>query len=541
MIAINKKHIPLRSLVVCALLAFSSLGCAAIRAPLTCPKEGGPAWTELRSAHFVLLTDVDMERASARLTELEAMHTALAALIRRGAAEPAGKVEVVFFERAEDFYEVAGQERTKGGYFTTRLAGDIQPQPIMVMPSNFAEETRELFQHELAHRLLHLRFGRLPTWLNEGLAQYYSTLRIEADGVRLGGRLTSIDFSERPFFWESWYEGAYQLQVPASKAPTIQTLLASDGPAFYLTAGTDPSRDDRERQAALYAGAWKLVQFLLNGPGPGDRARFEAVLAAIERGSDARSAFQQSFGDAGLARLEVAFRDYLTEVRLDRLVFQLRPPPPVAPASVHTLSEGELHLLWARLLPWKQGAMARVLHELDDAAREEPSSPEVRFQRAIFFMREERLDEAKAELGAALAARPEDPRYLLAWILHHRVTPSVIAGQRGREIPREVVDRLARVASSATELNEVAWYHAERRHPDEAMPFAERAVRLDPLCWTCLDTYALVLFEKGRLDEAMKASDRAVSVLPEKVSAPGIHLLHRQIEQAVAEERRSRK
>lgn len=95
-----------------------------------------------------------MERASARLTELEAMHTALAALIRRGAAEPAGKVEVVFFERAEDFYEVAGQERTKGGYFTTRLAGDIQPQPIMVMPSNFAEETRELFQHELAHRPL---------------------------------------------------------------------------------------------------------------------------------------------------------------------------------------------------------------------------------------------------------------------------------------------------------------------------------------------------------------------------------------------------
>lgn len=107
-------------------------------------------------------------------------------------------------------------------------------------------------------------------------------------------------------------------------------------------------------------------------------------------------------------------------------------------------------------------------------------------------------------------------------------------GQRGREIPPEVVDWLARVASSATELNEVAWYHAERRNPDEAMPFAERAVRLDPLCWTCLDTYALALFEKGRLDEAMKASDRAVSVLPEKVSAPYIDLLHRQIAQAVA-------
>jgi tetratricopeptide (TPR) repeat protein len=525
----------------CALLAASSLGCSALRAPLTCPEKGGPRWTEIRSSHFLLHTDLDPEIARARLTEFEATQGALSRQIRRSVAEPAGKVEIILFEREEDFYEVAGQDRTKAGYFTARLAGDVEAQPVMVMPKNFAGEARETFQHELAHRLLHLRFANLPTWLNEGLAQYYSTFRVEAENAYLGGRLINLDFSERPFVWEAWYENAYQLQIPAMKAPTVRKLLDSDATMFYIGAGAVPSREAREQQAAYYAGAWKLVQLLLNGPDPRDRVRFEAFLSALERGGDARAAFLQSFGEAQLPRLEAAFRDYLTEVRLDRVVFDPPAPAPISAASERFLSDPEVHLLWARLLPWKPATADRVRAELDEALRKEPGSPEVHFERSLFFTFTERLDDAQQELTAALQMRPDEPRYLFGQILLLRTRAALGAGGGRAEIPKELFDRLARVASSATELNEVAWSLATHGRADEALPYSERAIRLDPLCWNCQDTQAFVLFEKGRLEEALRASDRAVSILPEKVEAPGIRALHRRIEEALLAERRAKR
>lgn len=234
-------------------LAAASLGCAAIRAPLTCVEKGGPAWTGSPDPRisFVLRTDLSPEMASARLTEFETLQAALATHLRRGSAEPASKVEVILFARREDFDEATGRDRTRVAYFADSLPSDIEPQPVMVMFNDFTEETRETFLHELAHRLLRLRFANLP-WLNEGLAQYYSTLRIEADTVHLGGRLVSLDFSERPYFWSSWYDGSYQYQVPAFKAPTIHALLDSDASTFYAVSSAEPSQESLERQTVLY-------------------------------------------------------------------------------------------------------------------------------------------------------------------------------------------------------------------------------------------------------------------------------------------------
>src|SRR5262245_18824593 len=40
-----------------ALLLLGTLGCAANRGPLTCPNNGGPAWIEIETPHFVVETD----------------------------------------------------------------------------------------------------------------------------------------------------------------------------------------------------------------------------------------------------------------------------------------------------------------------------------------------------------------------------------------------------------------------------------------------------------------------------------------------------
>jgi hypothetical protein len=54
-----------------AVAAFASLGCAALKPPLTGPAGGGARWVELRSPHFVVDTDADLDEARKALADLE--------------------------------------------------------------------------------------------------------------------------------------------------------------------------------------------------------------------------------------------------------------------------------------------------------------------------------------------------------------------------------------------------------------------------------------------------------------------------------------
>jgi hypothetical protein len=84
------------------LLAAASLGCAALRAPLTCPEKGGPPWTALTSRHFVMQTDTAPEAARATLTKVEEIYSSLASVMHQPASEPSSRIELVVFERSKD-------------------------------------------------------------------------------------------------------------------------------------------------------------------------------------------------------------------------------------------------------------------------------------------------------------------------------------------------------------------------------------------------------------------------------------------------------
>lgn len=56
--------------------------------------------------------------------------------------------------------------------------------------------------------------------------------------------------------------------------------------------------------------------------------------------------------------------------------------------------------------------------------------------------------------------------------------------------------------------------------PEEGLALAERSIKADPTCWECLDTYALLLSEKGRFEDAVTVQQRAVDLMPEGVRDP---------------------
>ena len=532
--------------VAALLLATSTLACSALRAPLTPPEKGGPPWIELTSAHFVVKTDVDRYTARKIVGELERSHAALAYAIRRPVtlgqtpkppAQPVGEretpVEVVVFERVADFRQVA--PRNAGAFFSPHLQADFEPQPVIVMhDSELADETRLTVQHELAHRFLHERFGSMPRWLDEGLAQYHAPAHFR-DGRLILGSATSTDFSERPFAWIASKDGFEQLEVPLHSAPTLRQLIEADRDEFYPAGGdSGPSRKQGERQSALYAGAWRLVHLLTNGPIPQYRARFAGFLDDLQRGARPRDAFLERFGDDWKG-LDDAYRAYLTVDRLQLMVAQ----PPAAPATAapveRQLSAADVHLLWARVMPWSKDKQSRVQEELGAASALAPLAPEVLLRRAMLALRAKDFAAALADLDVAMAKAPDEPRVLFAQVtcrdMQRRALPT------GDARYKEIVERLARHAITAHQLDAVAWFRLAEGRVDDALGLSARALGADPLCWDCYDAHAVFLLQKGKLDEAMAASDRALGLAPERVSIDVLLEHRRKIEKARSESR----
>jgi len=104
---------------------------------------------------------------------------------------------VVVFSSGSDFHAFV-PELIEGRSYR-KLPGDLEPSRFLLLYGTLSTESRINCLHELTHDLFGRNFGAAPPWLNEGWAQYYSTLEIEPDRLRVGKALPHLTFTT-----ESW-------------------------------------------------------------------------------------------------------------------------------------------------------------------------------------------------------------------------------------------------------------------------------------------------------------------------------------------------
>jgi tetratricopeptide (TPR) repeat protein len=498
-----------RRVVRLALVLFCALALStacAVRPPLTCPERGGPLWSELSSEHLILKTDADPASARRILAELEGLYEALTCLMRRPRQAPSAKVEVVMFDRVEDLAALVGPERSSAGFFAEKLDADFEPEPIVVFPDDPRVGRATVFVHELAHRLLRERIASPPPWLDEGLAQLYSTLRVERDRIVVGERRPAAyaDFAELPLSETVAYESASArrapMPVPLACAPSLARLLDA-GPHDFHAPST---------RAAFYAAAFRLAH-LVSTFMPD---RFAAFLDDLERGASAYNAFLARLGP-DLGSLDAAYVEYLRQPRLPTTSVAHRALTPSSLVRGRAMHDANVHLLFARLRPWGARTEDAVVRDVDEALRAEPGSPEAHYMRARLDAEQGRDEDAARQLDAALAARPDEPRYLYARL--------AVRSAPLDDRTRALLDRLSRVATSAAEWSLVAdAYGVELGRIHQGLVFAERALAADPICWRCEKVRSRILFRGGRYAEAVAAADRALALAPEGEPASGL-------------------
>ena len=239
-------------------------------------------WTELSSTHLTLITDGDEVPARQLLRSLEIMRSTLLELGLRPPEPTHLPTTIVLFTRPSAYEPFALHERA-GQFFATpyenliAVDATVRSRPAAVIAS-----------HEYVHALLFESGLSVPLWLNEGLAEYYSTLRLEDSRVILG---------EAPRRHRRRLRGHAFLSFD-------QLFGLESQSGEYL---------DHENAARFYAQSWLLVHYLLADTEVA--THLPAYLDGFASGLSSAEAFQRAYG----LRHEVLngqLRRYLNRSRL---------------------------------------------------------------------------------------------------------------------------------------------------------------------------------------------------------------------------------
>jgi tetratricopeptide (TPR) repeat protein len=455
--------------------------CGIFRPPLQPPEEGGDAWTRLTSEHFVLYTDVDPTEARAEIERFETLRFALQEVAFPPSGERERRVSVVLFRQPSD-YQVVGPPSTSG-FFTARLPIDVERQPTLVVAGDWSEVVHRRFVHEMVHELMHRAFGETPSWLNEGLADYFSTLHLKGNLVVLGAPVPE------------------RASIPILELPTVSEITHSSRREFSTNQSYEGT------VARYYAGAWLLVHLLRNGP-EAYRQRFDAFARALAEGTHAAEAWRLAMRGLTDSNIQSDFEAHATAWEWAQFGRTIEVPKWPVPETV-TMRAAEVHLLWARIAPSNADGRTLAAAQLRKAAALEPASAEVAYVGGGLSRATDHLAEAADAFRHAAALAPQDPRFAFA-LGSTLLEQPFGATTHGRELGR-VGHSLEETATSPEQEAFVAEYLMTARREDDALDRARHAVRADERCGLCAQVLAHVLADRGDREGAVAVLERALS------------------------------
>ncbi len=496
-------------------------GCSEYGARPHSPGQGGAAWVEVSSPHFRVLTDLPAADADGVAREFEDELDAIDQVEFEYPRTSTEATTVVVFSDASDFH--AFVPRLLDGEFRRELPGDLEPSRFVVLHGPVTAGARVACLHELTHDLFERNFGPAPPWLNEGWAQYYSTIQVDQDKLRVGGALPHLSFtSEGAPFGGRAADGSYVLAMPIARVPPPSELLTMDRQTFYaFTKEQEPGSEGDLRGLAVYMGAWALVHMMHDGPQQ-YQVRYKRFMETV-RDVQVESAWQSAFAGISAADFDRDFRAYLGRQQLTLFVYPRRKTVSDWKLTRRALPDSEVRILWSRLSPTHGAAEMAAKLDLDTAVSEAPDAPAGYYYRGLYWLHRGQLPAAESDLLEAARLAPKDPRFLLG-VLILRIKQSQQA--RVEVHPGDAITQaaapLTSVATSALQLRALALVYSDLGDQELALGFARRASALSPIDSFSLDVEAQVVSRLGRNQEALEIQRAAVAFIPEGVEAPDI-------------------
>ncbi|HUA14418.1 MAG TPA: hypothetical protein VMG31_03905 [Verrucomicrobiae bacterium] len=149
-----------------------------------CARAAEPPWLELHSAHFNVVTDAGEKRGREVAFRFEQMRAVFANLLSKDRLNQPVPLTILALANDESFYRVAplhdGKPLDAPGFL---LRNDDQDFIVLNLAEN---EPWRGVAHDFALMLLDYNYPPTQGWFDEGLAEYFSSIRLDNKQIEIG-------------------------------------------------------------------------------------------------------------------------------------------------------------------------------------------------------------------------------------------------------------------------------------------------------------------------------------------------------------------
>ena len=373
----------------------------------------GEHWIRVRTPHFEMYTTNSERQAEAAIEQFERVrYFFLQSSASRSVSD--APVRIIAF-RSEKEYK---PYRLNGGAFAYYLRSRKIDYIVMqdISPEHYQTAT-----HEYTHLIVeHLGF-KLPLWLNEGLADLYSSLESRGDQAIVGRPLTGRMEVLRT---DPWLD------------PNTLLAVKEDSPYYNQT----------EKMSIFYAESWALTHMLALGtPYHADFPRF---LSETVAGRPTAECFEKIYHKSPTE----VFRDLQNYVRQSSVrgaVYNVKLKAAELDPQVSEVADVDVQLALEDLLSARPGTVDEAFRRLAELAREHPDDADI--EESLGYLAWRRGDKAKTRECFGQAFKSGSQNGEMLWQYAGLMQEAQIA-------PEQIVPVLTRASELKPENREV-WFN----------------------------------------------------------------------------------
>lgn len=466
-----------------AALVLTVLFLASIQPAWSLPRK--EEWIELETANFTLYSNAGRVNTERIGTNLERLRAALKLLTPDLSLSSPYPTSIFVFKNASALQPYQrlykGKPQKLGGYFLSNRYGNY-----VAINGDPRGDEMAYIHHEYLHYVIRNNYASLPLWLNEGLAEYYSTFEVSGNEAKIG--------LPHPHHI-AWLRKNALIPLP--------TLFAIDEQS--------PEYNEDSPRGSFYAQSWALVHYLLAGS-PERRAQAVEYLRRLQNGSPREEAFQKTFGDP--AALERELRSYIQGYAFN---FSRAPVDPGLNLAVEARP-----MAWPDVLYRLGNLLVNVDPEHERAAAEhfraaleiQPSHGPALAGLGEIEERAGRRQDAHAYYERAAQLTPGD--HLIQFLYGENLL-ELDPGRESREKARAALEKVVALQPDFGE----AWarlgysYSGSDVLPPEAIRAMETAFRLLPSRMDVTHNLAIAYAQNGERDKALRLIQRMIAARAE--------------------------
>ena len=358
-------------------------GAVAVLLVLQAAPASAQRWTMVTSETLTVIGDASPRTLTEVAVEIEQFREIVGSLFRDAGRGPSIPTVVYVFStrgRMRDFLPVVDGKKAEVAGLMSR-DGEINR---ILMTTEDREASSKIAFHEYTHLLVGNTGRQLPLWLNEGLAEYYSTYHV-MDGGRTADIGRTLETSLL-YLRERW--------LP------LKELVAVEGAMFH----------DSGRRDVFYPQAWALVHYVMTQM-PGGVMAINNYINAVNAGVSSVPAFEQAFGET-IDSVERKLRQYVQRPIFTHARFTFSDKIATRAPSVRTLGAPEADA-WLGDLQLAERLREQAVARIESAVSREPGVAMAHIALGRLRAAQERGDEARQALSHAASLAPED--YVVQW------------------------------------------------------------------------------------------------------------------------------